>query len=233
MTPSRRLRRMVVVVGLVVLGAWVAFWPSSPSLRSLLEPPLDLAVPDQWFINWRLAAIRNDRALCRTVVAPPHVSALPVADAVSSDGCGWQNSVRVSSIAGARLVLDKMTCEMTAGVGLWMIHEVQPEARRLFGQQVAEVHHVGGYACRNIDGSGGERSEHAAANALDITGFTLAGGRRISVLKGWPGDGADSTFLRHIHARACRYFPVALGPAYNGAHRDHFHFDRGSARKCK
>jgi hypothetical protein len=220
-------------VGLVAFCAWLAFWLTSPVSRVSLLPPLDLGFPHQWFIDWRLDAVGRDRVLCRAVVTLPHVASAVVADAAISNGCGWQNSVRVTSIGGARIILDKLTCEMTAGLGLWMIHDVQPEARRLLGHAVAEVHHVGGYACRNIDGSGGERSEHAAANALDITGFTLTNGRRISVLKGWPGDGADAAFLRSIHARACRYFPVALGPAYNGAHRDHFHFDRGSARKCK
>lgn len=221
------------MLGLIGLGLWLAVSPTSPLAWFAVLPPLNLGTPDQWFINWRLRAVGRDSTVCRTVVAPPHVSAVPVADAVLREGCGWQNSVRVTSIAGARVVLDKMTCEMTAALGLWMIHDVQPEALRVFGHRVSEVHHVGSYACRNIDGSGGERSEHASANALDITGFTLASGRRISVLKGWPGDGPDAAFLRHVHARACRYFPVALGPAYNGAHRDHFHFDRGSARKCK
>ena len=233
MSMSRRTRRTVsgvvvaAVLGWLVLASGLLF----PHLWALR--PLDLSTPDQWFINWRLAAIRKDRDLCRAVLAPPHVVSSPVPDAVASEGCGWQNSERVISIAGARVSVDKLTCELTAGLSLWMIHEVQPEALRLFGHKVAEVHHVGGYACRNIDGSSGERSEHAAANALDITAFTFANGKRISILRGWPTDGADGTFLRHIHARACRYFPVALGPAYNAAHRDHFHYDRGAARKCK
>ena len=233
MSISRRTRRAASVVVVAVILGGLAFAASLPFPRLWALRPLDLSAPDQWFIHWRLAAIRSDRDLCRIVVAPPHVQSSPVPDAVASEGCGWQNSERVTAMAGARISVDKLTCELTAGLGLWMIHEVQPEAVRLFGHKVGEVHHVGGYSCRNIDGSSGERSEHAAANALDITAFTLANGQRISVLRGWPQEGAEGAFLRHIHARACRYFPVALGPAYNAAHRDHFHYDRGAARKCK
>ena len=233
MSISRRSRRAVTFVVVAAILGLLGLAAGLPFPRLWALRPLDLSAGDQWFIHRRLAAIRNDRDLCRIVLIAPHVVSSPVPDAVAGDGCGWRNSERITTIAGARMSVDKLTCELTAGLGLWMIHEVQPEAVRLFGHKVAEVHHVGGYSCRNIDGSSGERSEHAAANALDITAFTLANGKRISVLRGWPQEGAEGSFLRHIHARACRYFPVALGPAYNAAHRDHFHYDRGTARKCK
>ncbi|MGI9478102.1 MAG: extensin family protein, partial [Hyphomicrobiaceae bacterium] len=32
---------------------------------------------------------------------------------------------------------------------------------------------------------------------------------------------------------ACHYFRVALSPAFNAAHRDHFHFDRGILWTCQ
>jgi hypothetical protein len=76
-------------------------------------------------------------------------------------------------------------------------------------------------------------SQHAAANAIDISGFTFADGRSISLLRDWKGKGRDSDFLREVHRRACRYFRVALGPDFNPAHANHFHFDRGLMWTCR
>lgn len=108
----------------------------------------------------------------------------------------------------------------------------------------------------------GRLSEHARANALDVAAFTLQDGRRISVLGDWqpqeqkekqkeekvqattPG-GAPTTpapgtpaypkaaFLRQVRDGACQGFSAVLGPAYNAAHRDHFHLDRGRYRACR
>ena len=49
----------------------------------------------------------------------------------------------------------------------------------------------------------------------------------------WKGTGREATFLRAVHARACRYFRVAIGPDFNEAHWNHFHYDRGIMRTCK
>jgi hypothetical protein len=77
------------------------------------------------------------------------------------------------------------------------------------------------------------RSQHATANAIDISGFTLDGGRQISILRDWTSKGPEAAFLKEVHHRACRYFRVALGPEYNAAHKNHFHFDRGAFSRCK
>ena len=73
----------------------------------------------------------------------------------------------------------------------------------------------------------------ATANAIDISGFRLASGERISVLRDWRGKGKKAEFLRAVHSGACSYFRVALSPEFNPAHRDHFHFVRGSLRTCR
>ena len=185
--------------------------------------------------DWRLAELRHDTDLCRRVLKAPQIEAGPIADSPLKDGCGWTNSVRITSTGNARLALDKLTCESAAALALWMQHEVQPLAERLLGQRVASVQHLGSYSCRNIRGSPDWRltkSEHATANAIDIRGFTLADGRQISVLKAWSAGGSDAQFLQAVHQAACRYFRVVLGPAYNAAHRDHFHLDRGPLRRC-
>ena len=74
---------------------------------------------------------------------------------------------------------------------------------------------------------------HAFANAFDVTGFGLADGRVISVLKGWNGSRKEKAFLRRARDTACKLFRVTLSPDFNAAHADHFHFDMGPVSSCR
>ena len=77
------------------------------------------------------------------------------------------------------------------------------------------------------------RSQHALANAVDIGGFRLENGLEINVARDWKGDDREARFLRAVHERACRYFRVAIGPDFNAAHWNHFHYDRGVMKTCR
>jgi hypothetical protein len=83
---------------------------------------------------------------------------------------------------------------------------------------------MGSYNCRNVAGTS-KRSEHAHANAIDVSAFVLADGRRITVQGGWNGNRSERAFLKAIHKSACRRFGTVLGPDFNKAHHDHFHLD--------
>jgi len=197
---------------------------------------IDLARPDAWFMDWKLARLRSDSGLCRRVLHKPWVEAQSIPNSPAKDGCGWTNGVHLLAAGNARLHAYRVTCEMTASLALWMTHEVQPRAQQMLGARIASVQHFGTYACRNMKGNphwSGVRSEHARANALDVAGFTLSNGKQISVLRDWGKATPEGRFLRAIHAGACPYFRVAIGPDYNQAHRNHFHYDRGIYRKCK
>ena len=66
----------------------------------------------------------------------------------------------------------------------------------------------------------------ATANAIDISGFVLADGRRITVAGNWNDKSPQvRRFFQTIHASACKRFGTTLGPDYNAAHRDHFHLE--------
>ena len=171
------------------------------------------------------------------MLSPPHAETSVIADTIDpATGCGWSNGFGVRSLSAVRIGAGAMTCDLAAAVALWLEHDVQPLAVATFGERVRGLRHQGTYACRNVRGSPDSeslRSEHATANAIDIAAFTLASGREVSVLRHWRAEGPEQRFLEAIHARACRYFRVAIGPNYNAAHRDHVHLDRGAARKCR
>lgn len=198
--------------------------------------PIDLAQPGSLLVDRRLWELRNDPLLCQNVLKAPQIVASSIPDSVEKNGCGWHNGVRISNAGGVRLSVGQITCEMAASLTLWMLHVVQPQSQEILGTRVVSVQHLGGYACRNIVGNPKYalvRSAHAGANALDIAVFKLADGRDVSVRRHWGTTGVEGQFLKAVHERACSYFRVALGPAYNTAHHDHFHYDRSDFHVCR
>ena len=66
---------------------------------------------------------------------------------------------------------------------------------------MVRLEHLGTANCRRIAGNQLRWSEHAGGNAIDIVGFVLADGRRISVHADWQGAGDAATFLRTVRDR--------------------------------
>jgi hypothetical protein len=119
-----------------------------------------------------------------------------------------------------------LACPIVSALDQWIAGSVQPAARRWFGQPVAEIRQISAYSCRGMNGQAGARiSEHAFGNALDISSFTLADGRRITVKNGWRGSPEEQGFLRDIQGAACEQFTTVLAPGSNRFHYDHIHVD--------
>ena len=73
-------------------------------------------------------------------------------------------------------------------------------------------------------------SEHAYANALDISVFAINKGGKVSVEEEWGSgffDRRNAQFLKSARAGGCKTFSTFLGPDYNAAHANHFHMDFG------
>lgn len=233
--PGRILLRSLLAV-LLLSCLVAAFWFGMVPQRYSPLPVISLKERPDWFVDFRLATLRREPALCRIVLRPPHITATPIPDKAIKNGCGWTNAVRISSAGGAELGAGPLTCEAAAALALWVEHEVQPLAQAMLGARVTAIGTMGTYACRNIVGNrkwAHLRSQHALANAIDIASFRLDDGRQIRVAKDWKGQGPAARFLRAVHAGACRYFRVALSPDYNRAHWNHFHFDRGIFTRCE
>ena len=72
------------------------------------------------------------------------------------------------------------------------------------------------------------------SNAIDISAFVLADGRRISVSGNWTrGTAQERLFLTTIHQSACKRFGTVLGPAYNASHQDHLHLELSNRAFCR
>jgi len=158
------------------------------------------------------------------------------ADALDGDGpCGWSVARLMYGTETIALSPGEATlqCPLALGQYMWL-REVDTLAQTHLGSGVKKLHHAGSYSCRRQRGnSSGAWSEHAFANALDVTGFTLNDGRVISVLKDWKGEPDRKKFLRGVRDQGCKIFRVTLSPDFNAAHHDHFHFDMGPSSSCR
>lgn len=151
-------------------------------------------------------------------------------------GCSTISSVQLTGVGIPISNITAIQCPLALNLAIWTREAVQPAARQVFGERVVRLESFGSYSCRNVKGRpqmAGTRSEHATANAVDISGLVLADGRRIAVESGWNGTDDERRFLRSVRAAACKRFRTVLSPDFNAAHQDHFHFDLGRGPFCR
>ncbi|WP_308815438.1 extensin family protein [Sphingomonas sp. GV3] len=230
----RALRRVVgVALGLLIAAATVLVGFAMLRCRPQDLPwtPLDLAAPIGLSTGRKLAALRTDPAQCRALLGAAGVryTALPA----RRDGatCGYADAIRLDRGGAIGIALRPagpgIACLVAAALALWEWNVVQPAAQARFGMPIASIDHFGSYACRRLYGrESGAWSEHARANAIDIAGFRLADGRRITVARDWQGSDASAAFLHDVRDGACSLYATVLSPDYNAAHRDHLHLDQ-------
>jgi hypothetical protein len=159
----------------------------------------------------------------------------PLPDRDFGGGCLAFASVKLTDIGVPTTNLTAMTCPLARTFAAWVRNGIAPAARVYFATELVRVESFGSYSCRNVNGAqAGRRSEHASANAVDIAAFVLADGRRISIKGDWHSpDPQVRTFLRTIHASACKRFRTVLSPDYNALHADHLHLDMGRGPYCR
>ena len=219
---------------LLLAGFAYGVWRGHIDVRPQWNPwaPLDIRLAPNFLTTYKLRRLQDDRDLCEQALATSDLDYVAVPDSTPQAGCPVENAVRVRASAvrfnGAFLA----TCPLAAAYALFERHGLQSAAQAVFGQPVVQVDHFGSFACRNIARSN-RRSQHASANALDLAGFHLADGTRITVARDWKGEDDRARFLRQVKAAACDAFRVTLSPEYNAAHHDHFHVDMGGFGMCR
>lgn len=179
-------------------------------------------------------AMRADQRQCLADLPATGLSYTPIGAFQEEGGCGLSGGVR---LAGGPVALNRdfiASCPLAQAFADFEAQVLQPRAQRHFGQRIARVDHVGSYNCRPMRRTVfGTLSQHAFANALDITGFALEDGRTIVIAEAWGDTGPDGVFLRDVARRACTIFRVVLTPDHDDWHAGHMHFDMGPARMCR
>lgn len=220
---------------MLATGLFVSLYQSWIRIPANLAPwgRVELEQPPGWLARMQINSLAADPPACfaaldRSALAYRRTQARPLAN-----GCGLEAAVRpVQSRIPYSSPFD-VTCGMMAAL-YWYEAELQRLAQQHFGGKIAGIDHLGSYACRNVNSAAsGRRSQHATANALDIAGFRLADGRRVSVLDDWGKYTDKGRFLAGARDEACRFFNVVLSPDYNRLHANHFHLDLGGFRMCR
>lgn len=238
--PSRLAKRALRLALLAVLigGAYLGWREYQRIVREQPErfpwTPLSLADPVGPFTGRKLAALTDDPRRCGGLLDAARSGELAVpARSAAETQCGYTDGVRLAPgrsgairFAPAGLVT---ACPVAAALVIWERDVVQPAARRHLGAQITRIDHAGSYSCRRLYGrADGQFSEHATADAIDVTGFRTADGKSISVLHNWNGNQDEAAFLREVRDGACDLFSTVLSPDYNAAHADHLHLDQAA-----
>jgi hypothetical protein len=192
--------------------------PSVAIPRSQPAPPVDAAA----------------RRMCLAQLSADGARYTPLPDHVYNSQCSALNAVQLTDIGMPVTNLGPMTCPLADALARWTRDATQKAAVAWLDSPVVRIESFGTYSCRPINNVAGARlSEHGLSNAVDISGFVLANGRKITVLADWNGPDPDArNFLHAVHDAGCRRFQVVLGPDANALHRNHFHFDMGHGRAC-
>jgi hypothetical protein len=204
----------------------------SQTARTPARPATSVASAPQSY------APRPEDASCLSDLGQTGAQFAPLPDTYAAPGCNKLGTVQLMALAGDRAPLSisnlgAVRCNVAKAFGDWARFGVDRAARQILGSPVARIETMGSYACRNVAGTD-VRSAHARAEAIDVSAFVLADGRRIVLKRDWDGgDGATREFLRVVHTSACKRFGTVLGPEYNAAHEDHFHLEGTGAKFCR
>jgi len=143
-----------------------------------------------------------------------------------TQSCVVEHGIHITLIGEAMLFPPAITtCSLAKSLIAWE-KQIQNSARKLLNGKIKKIHHIGTYNCRSGP-MPKVLSEHAYANAIDVTGITTDAEIFISIRDDWHGDAKEALFVRAIATNACQPFSLVLTPNSNEAHADHIHLDNG------
>ncbi|MBG1230806.1 extensin-like domain-containing protein [Aestuariivirga litoralis] len=229
LNPATLIIALVALLMLALMLSRLGIITLPPRYDPLVAP--DLREKPYWLTDTKLKLLDIDGASCSGALSKAGLEAVLLPPSNPTKACHLEDTVIMSRLSTARLHPEQTRCNIEARLYMWERHVVQPAARRYFGKPVTNITHFGSYNCRNIAGSS-HLSQHATANAFDISGLVLSGGKAITVKRNWNGNSQEARFLHEIHSGLCQYFNMVLSPDYNSDHEDHFHVDMGFWRGC-
>ena len=227
-------RRLLLLAVLMVLLAYPASrfgvfeWPRAYDPLALP----DLREKPGFLTGWQMKAVDMVPEKCALALNRAGMTAVlkPVKNAGTS--CAVQGAISVARFGAAKIRTEDMRCAIAARLFSWERLVLQPAARRLLGEEIAEITHFGSFSCRTIAGRR-TMSEHATANAFDISGFRTKSGKLISVKRDWGKASPEGRLLHAARDGLCEWFNATLSPDYNADHADHFHVDMGWWQTCR
>lgn len=161
--------------------------------------------------------------------------------AIREGACGAPRPLTVEAAGGVTFSAPPtLRCPAATALGRWVREVVEPASTLHLKADVDAVLIGTSYACRarRSGGRGSDRlSEHAFANAVDVSGVRIADGRVVPIEPRLGSDAPERAFQAAIRGGACAYFRTVIGPTTNALHADHLHLDvaprSGGYRLCQ
>ena len=224
------------MVGIGFAVWFVAAYPRSPLIVAW-NPlvPLDVKDVVTPLTAWKLRHALDDSDRCLAALETA-ATLTRQRDLEESAVCHIRPQVTVRQVGAARMKPLNTRCQTALRMAMWEEHGIQPAAERHLGQPVREILHLSSYNCRQIrtlQGATARMSTHATADAVDVAGFVLQDGQKITLLRNWEAPMDQASFLREVADSACTWFRVTLGPEYNALHADHFHLQHTGWGLCR
>lgn len=226
-----------MLTGLILTA--LAGWGLYEYLPAQYNPftPLSPNDPPTLVTRYKLRALANNPTACMAVLKQAgELGMIQFREQTSTQGdCPLASPLRVTRFGDVQLSSSFLaSCPLALSSAMYVHQRAVPTAAQIMGSQLTRIDHVGSYACRNIyNREQARRSEHATADALDISGFRFANGQHITVRKGWNESGARGQVMRALFNQSCHFYGNSLGPDYNAAHADHFHLGMRGFGLCR
>ena len=231
-----KLRKAFVVSGLVVAAAVVLgglalqFNVTRKALAQIAS-----TYPVSAIVN-RLQryTIPSNNQQCLSDLAKLDVAFKAQSGFTDGNGCSVQHAVRLARVGNVRLDnAPLLTCSMATQLAEFESNHLQPAAQSVLGSKIKRIKHLGTYNCRSMRQFKGVLSQHAYANAIDVSEFVTEDGKTINVERDWKGEQDKSKVLKQIASSACLSFRGSVSPDGEANHFNHFHWDTGLYRSCR
>jgi len=196
-----------------------------PRPTDLTEPAAPVAVPPK-------PEVVAEESACQERLVKLGVRFEPL-PAIVNGQCNAAHPLRVSHLPEGLEVSPPATlvCAVAEALSRWIKEVVTVEAGRHLEAQPSRIAIGTSYECRNQNRqTTGKLSEHAFANAVDISGFEFKGRKAVQI-GDHPAESPEALFQAAVRTQACAYFTTVLGPGSDAAHATHLHLDlRGRNR---
>jgi hypothetical protein len=200
--------------------------PRSASTPATAQVPVsgetapETAMEPTELVGWPETEVSAAFRQCVTILADHNVQ-FEHANPLRQGSCGTPAPIKLKSIGKTEVSLANpatMNCAVAVAIGNWVDRVLQPAAKEIFSSPVIKLVGTGSYTCRNRNGAAdGPISEHAFANAFDVSGFVLADGRTVDVLGGWGRVARDDTAATKVAGKVTPPAKPPLAPESRSA----------------
>jgi hypothetical protein len=219
--------------------------PVPPAAGQVAAPEqLPIAFPKETN-GWPKGKVQAERRACTARLKGLDITYSPLPPLGQDGGCGTAAPILISAISGISISPPaEANCALAEALFHWINWSVVPAAKQHLKRKLVSIGNASAYVCRRRNNAAtGKMSEHAIANALDISTLTFDDGPPVTIGGDWGkfglsfGTNGRSAFLKQIRRDSCIRFTTVLGPGSDKYHGDHFHVDlayrRSGFRICK